>query len=143
MERYYRYRDETLDAMNMLDDYERGINPNAIAELRAKNYLIDPALIPGDQLNQQQIKTLWKKLADELTANTEFGKNFDQDIEMYVSTRAELDRTEAEVINDLTLARLQFVTWARAHQALANGVQDPGKWMELAIKGAKVVGEVL
>lgn len=143
MDRYYRYRDEILEAMNLLDDYERGINPNAIAELRAKDYPIDPELFPGDELDRRQIKRAWKELAEELSENTEFGKNFDQDLEDYLATRAELDRKETELLNGLALARIQFVTWARAHQALANGVKDPGKWMELAVNAAKLVRQAL
>ncbi|MGI9341873.1 MAG: hypothetical protein ACR2QV_03435 [Gammaproteobacteria bacterium] len=139
-ERYYRYRDETLDAINMLDDYERG-DEDAYRRLREKNYVIGKILVDTDTPSQKQIDTMWRTLQEELTTNTEFGRNFDKDLDDYVATRSELDRKEAEVLADLSVARLQFVTWARAHQALANGVKEPGKWMELSIKAAQLVKE--
>jgi hypothetical protein len=63
--------------------------------------------------------------------------------EKQVQEYAELEREEAEVVNGLTVARLQVVVWARAHQAMADGVKDPGNWLELALQAAESTKRVL
>ena len=31
----------------------------------------------------------------------------------------------------LNIARVQFLSWVQAHQALASGVKDPAKWLQI------------
>jgi len=140
-ERHYRYRNELLDAAVHLDDYERG-DKEAIARLRAKDYIVDLSTLPSDSPTQAQVRETGRVLLEELQMTSEVGRNLEVDIDDYMATRAELDRKETEVLADMSLARIQFVTWSRAHQALAAGVKDPGSWMELSIKAAKAVSEV-
>jgi len=140
-DKHYRYRDELLDVAIHLDDYERG-DKDAITRLRAKDYIVDLSTLPNDSPTQAQVRKTGQILLEELQMTTEIGRNLEPDIADYIATRAELDRKETEVLADMGLARVQFVTWSRAHQALAAGVKDPGEWMELSIKAAKIVKEV-
>ena len=89
----------------------------------------------------KDIDAIDNALRGELIQNTLLLKQLEKDIEGYEKTRDELDRKEAEVIASLGLARLQFVTWSRSHQALANGVKEPGKWMELSVKAGQLLGK--
>ena len=44
---------------------------------------------------------------------------------------------EIEILDALTIARLQIETWTKAHHALASGVKKPGDLMQLTVKAAK------
>jgi hypothetical protein len=138
----YAYRDELMDVASHMDDYERG-DKDAIARVRAKDYIVDLSTLPNDSPSQAQLRKTGRILLEELQLTTEVVRNREPDAEGYKATRAELDRKEAEMLADIGLARVQFVTWSRAHQALAAGVKDPGSWMELSIKAAKIVKGVL
>jgi hypothetical protein len=142
LSKQYAYRDELMDVASHMDDYERG-DEDAIARVRAKDYIVDLSTLPNDSPTQAQLRETGRILLEELQLTTEVARNLEPDVEGYKATRAELDRKEGEMLVDISLARVQFVTWSRAHQALAAGVKDPGSWMELSIKAAKIVKDVL
>lgn len=52
-------------------------------------------------------------------------------------------RSRSEVLSALTVARLQIVAWTRAHQAMAQGVKDPGKFLEIALQTAEKAKQAL
>jgi hypothetical protein len=142
LSKQYAYRDELMDVASHMDDYERG-DEDAIARVRAKDYIVDLSALPNDSPTPAQLREAGRILLEELQLTTEVLRNLEPDVEGYKATRSELDRKETEVLADMGLARVQFATWARAHQALAAGVKDPGSWMELSIKAAKIVKDVL
>ncbi len=137
-ERHYRHRNEIFRALNYVDAYQRG-DENAIVELRRENFPIDPELLEEDKPDFAQTRKLQLELQAMLAESTQVRESFDKDINDYVAVYSELDAKVIEVLNNTRIARLQFHSWARAHQALANGVKEPGKWMELAIKAGSML----
>ena len=89
--------------------------------------------------NFAQTRKLQLALEAMLAESTQVLQSFEKDRSDYLSIHAELDAKVLEVLNNIGVARLQFHSWARAHQALANGVKEPGKWMELAIKAGSLL----
>jgi len=61
------------------------------------------------------------------------------DVDSYLIIRAELEREEAEVLADLNIARAQIAGWSQAHQAMANGAKEPGKWLKVVTDAARAV----
>ena len=47
-----------------------------------------------------------------------------------------MNKKLAALIPAFFLARRQVVAWVRAHQGLANGVRNPGKWLESILQVA-------
>ncbi len=136
-------REAILEGMNIVHAYRHG-NTAAAARFREdNNILLDKSVLPKGDFTDKSIDAIAVYLNSELTANTQLQNEFETDIEYYTRTVDELNRKEMEVIDSLSLARLQFVTWARSHQALANGVKEPGKWMELSLKAGKILGKAL
>ncbi len=135
--RHYRQRNEIFTALSLVDDYQRG-DKNAIVGLRNHNFTIDPELLKADNPGFRQVRELQLELEKRLAENTQVLQSFEKDRNEYLSMYKELDAKVAEVLNNISIARLQFHSWARAHQALANGVEKPGEWMELAIKAGSL-----
>ena len=135
-------RDEYMAALRLLHAYRRG-DAGALDELRARENSILRSRIPEGKLSEAQFEKLDNDLADWIIEAGAIRKEFESDVADYEKARAELDRIEATVIADLAIARLQFATWARSHQALANGVRDPAKWMDLTLKAAGAVKAAL
>ena len=142
IDNYYNRRDEILRGLNLIYAYRHG--DTAAAEgIRDVTAVVNPSLLPKGDFTAKDIDAIDKTLRDELIQNTLLLKQLEDDVDDYEKTRDELDRKEAEVIASLGLARLQFVTWSRSHQALANGVKEPGKWMELSIKAGDLLRKAL
>ena len=142
LESYIGRRDEIFAGLVLTDVYRHG-DAAAADRLREGNIVLDRSLIPKGAFTTKDIDAIEKALRDELTVNTNMLDQIKEDDADFQATRAELDRKEAEVIASLGLARLQFLTWARSHQALANGVEEPGKWMELSVKAGKLLSKAL
>jgi len=141
-DRAYLRRGEVLTAMFLLDEFQRG-DETALVTLRESGLILDPALKLGNNPTRAQAVKLYNALRVELADNTVVISELALDKSDFRETLAELDRQEAKIIAELSLARLQFATWSRAHQALANGVKQPAKWMELSVQAAKAVKAVL
>jgi hypothetical protein len=139
---YYNRRDEILLGLNLIYAYRHG-DIAAAEGIREVNAVVHPSLLPKGDFTAKDIDAIDTALRDELIQNTLLLTQLEKDIEGYEKTRDELDRKESEVIASLGLARLQFVTWSRSHQALANGVKEPGKWMELSVKAGQLLGKAL
>ena len=140
IDNYYNRRDEILLGLNLVHAYRHG-DTAATEGIREVNAVVHPSLLPKGDFTVKDIDAIDNALRGELIQNTLLLKQLEKDIEGYEKTRDELDRKEAEVIASLGLARLQFVTWSRSHQALANGVKEPGKWMELSVKAGQLLGK--
>ena len=116
-----------------------GIFIHFIVELRRHNYSINPELLKEDKPDFRETRKLQLELQAMLAESTEVLQSFEKDRDDFLSIHAELDAKVIEVLNNISVARLQFHSWARAHQALANGVKEPGEWMELAIKAGSLL----
>jgi hypothetical protein len=138
LDNHYNRRDEILTGLNLINAYRHG-DDDAIEGLRKDNIIFDSSLLPKGQFTTKDVNAIDQALRDELVQSTLLLDQLKADIDDYKASVEELDRKESEVIADLGLARLQFLTWSRSHQALANGVKEPGKWMELSSKAAKLV----
>ncbi len=128
-------RKDLLAAMIAVQKY-RGGNTRAIAEFRQRNA---PAsdLFASDMPSEQQLAALEAELRERIKYSTLLIAEMDNDYATYEKTRAELDRKELEVLEALTIARLQIETWTQAHNALASGVKKPGELMQLTVKAAR------
>jgi hypothetical protein len=135
-DRAYLRRGEVLTALFLLDEFQRG-DETALVTLRESGLILDPALKLDNNPSRAQAVTLYAALRVELADNTVVIKELALDKSDYRETLAELDRQEAKILAELSVARLQFATWARAHQALATGVKHPAAWMELSVAAAK------
>jgi hypothetical protein len=72
----------------------------------------------------------------QMERDTEVVAYLQTDVDGYLTAHEELNREEAEVIDGLNVARLQIVAWSRAHQAMAHGAKEPGKWLKVAMDAA-------
>lgn len=133
-------REQLVVAMIAIDEYRHGRSA-AIAEFRQKQTPIGK-LFPADALSEQQIDRLETDLYERIKKSTSLIAEMHLDSANYEKARNELYQREAELRAALNIARVQITTWALAHQALANGVKDPGEWMELSIKAAELVRDV-
>jgi hypothetical protein len=138
LDNHYNRRDEILTGLNLINAYRHG-DDDAIEGLRNDDIVFDSSLLPRGKFTTKDVNAIDQVLRDELVQNSLLLDQLKADVADYKASVEELDRKEAEVIADLGLARLQFLTWSRSHQALANGVKEPGKWMELSSKAAKLV----
>jgi len=134
-DRGYFRRGEVMKALFLLDEFQRG-DETALVTLRESGLILDPALKLDNNPSRAQAVALYDALRDELADNTELIRELALDKSDYRQTLAELDHQEAKILVELSVARLQFATWSRAHQALAAGVKNPGEWMELSIGAA-------
>jgi len=124
-----RLRDEAFDAFIILDDYRRG-DLGAFARLRNKDYLIDPSLLRSDAPTDEELAQLEAELRQIIIDSTEMQLLFETDLEIYRNVVLELDRKEAELLVDLSLARLEVNSWLKSHQALADGIRQPSIFLE-------------
>ena len=69
------------------------------------------------------------RIIDKLRAENELLELLDRDVADYKATHAELDTEEQEILDGLELARRQAMSWVRAHEDLAEGVRNPGRWL--------------
>ena len=81
-------------------------------------------------------------IVQQLREESEILALLQQDVDDYLAARNELENEVAEVQRGLNVARKQIVGWIRGHQALANGVRDPGKWLKAIFQVAEGVKKV-
>ena len=89
-----------------------------------------------DSPNAKDLEKLEKFLLKQMERDNQVVTYLQVDVDGYLNAHAELDREEAEVIDGLNVARLQIVAWTRAHQAMAHGAKEPGKWLKVAMDAA-------
>jgi len=128
-------RKELLAAMIALERY-RGGDTKAIANFRQNNAPIRK-IFTSDAPNEERLTALESDIRERIKYSTLLIAEMETDYANYVKTRAELDQKEIEVLEALTIARLQIETWTQAHHALANGVKKPGDLMQLTVNAAK------
>ena len=131
----YNKRKEILAALIAVELY-RGGDRSTIAEFKRSNpnWSDDFA---SDEPDDDQLAEIESDLRQRIGYSTSLIAEIDTDFAVYEKTRSELDRKELEVLEDLTIARLQIETWTQAHHALSKGVKKPGELMQLTVKAAK------
>jgi hypothetical protein len=128
-------RKELLAAMIALQKYQGG-NNKAIANFRQSNTRLS-RIFTSDAPNEEQLTMLEGDIRERIKYSTLLITEMNIDYARYEKTRAELDQKEIEILDALTIARLQIETWTQAHHALARGVKKPGDLMQLTVKAAK------
>lgn len=128
-------RKELLAAMIALERYRAGDN-KAIADFRQGNAHVI-GLFSVDAPNEERLTALEGDIRERIKYSTLLIAELNTDYENYEKTRAELDQKEVEILESLTIVRLQIETWTQAHHALASGVKKPGDLMQLTVSAAK------
>ena len=131
-------RDELLTGMTYLRQARQG-DRVAVESLRGLSlvsmYAIEVPNDPGaaelDRIEQFFLAQLGRD--DAVATYLAF------DVDGYLNAHAELERESEEVIDGLTVARMQVVAWSRAHLAMANGAKEPGRWLKVALDAASAV----
>lgn len=131
-------REGLLQALSLIREIRLG-SADAVAELRSLDVFRNRQVRVADTPTAAQIAELENHILAEMERDNRVGEYMDPDVVAYLAIRAELDREEAEVLAGLNVARLQIVGWARAHQAMANGAKEPGKWLSVVADAARTV----
>jgi hypothetical protein len=135
-------RDEILAGLTLLRDYRLG-NDGALDRLRESSIILNKEIVIPKSPTEAQLKAMENYLLAQTRIDQELILYMAADVTSYLQAHAELEREEAEVLTALTVARSQIVAWTRAHQAMAQGVKDPGKFLEIAVQTAEKAKQVL
>lgn len=124
----YERRDELFRGLQAIRAYRKG-DKDALRGFNTSGAVSDPAyhlpVSPSDAQLERTKDHIIMQLHKEETILAFLAGDRDD----YIATVAELEREEKEILESLDLALRQVVAWVRAHEALANGVRDPGKWL--------------
>ena len=99
--------------------------------------------MPPANAGEKDFDRVEKYLLKELETLGEVEKLLAQDRADYLATRSELEQEVSELSAGIRFSRLQVSAWMQAHEALANGVKDPGKWLSAALGVAGSARHVL
>jgi len=135
-------RDEILAGLTLLRDYRLG-DSSALDRLRDANIILNKEIEIPASPTEAQLKTIEDYLLAETRRDRELVSYMADDVTAYLQAHAEVEREEAEILAGLSVARLQVVAWTRAHQAMAQGVKDPGNWLDLALQAAEKTKRIL
>ncbi len=135
-------RDEILAGLTLLRKYRRG-DERALDQLREAKIVLNKDLAIPSSPTETQLRAIEDYLLAETRVDHELANYMSADVTAYLQAHAELEREEAEVLAALTVARLQIVAWTRAHQAMSQGVKDPGNWLKIALAAAERTKQVL
>ena len=135
-------RDEILVGMTLLREYRLG-DSDSLERLREAKIVLNKEIAIPKSATEVQLQAIEDYLLTETRTAQELMNYMSADIAAYLQARAELEREESEVLQALIVARSQVVAWTRAHQAMAQGVKDPGKFLEIALQTAQKTKQVL
>lgn len=141
LEIIYERRNELLNGLQMIRAFRRGDDQalqgfNGSTILANKSYALP--VNPSDaELDRTKSYVIQQLQEEEVILGL-----LERDVSDYIATRAELDAEEAEIVDGLNLARRQIITWIRAHELLAAGVRDPGRWFKAALQVAEGIRKV-
>lgn len=124
-------RDEILQGLLLTRSYRRG-DETALTKLRQNEIILKRGLKVPSSASEAQLARIESYLMAELHKAHQSSQYLADDYDAYVQAHVELDRAYTELHAELDFARLQFLAWTRAYQAMANGVTDPAKIMKLA-----------
>ena len=137
----YDRRDELMRGLQMIRKYRLG-DKEALRGINDGTIILNRSFRLPTLPNDKQLDATKDYIVSELQQEDLILNLLQKDVDDYLATRAELDREILEVMVGLDIARRQVVGWIRGHQALADGVRDPGKWLKAIFQvaeGAKKV----
>ena len=137
----YERRDELMRGLQMIRKYRLG-DKDALRGINDGTMLLNRSFRLPTLPNDKQLDATKDYIVSELQKEDLILNLLQKDVDDYFATRAELDREIAEVTEGLAIARRQVVGWIRGHQALANGIRDPGRWLKAIFQVAEGVRKV-
>jgi hypothetical protein len=129
-------KQKALIGLKLIHDHRSG-DGQALAQLRGGNIILDESLASADA------DELESYLVERITLMKELLDTIEPDIALYRATHLELDEQHQRVLTNVGVARLNFLTWARAHRMMASGVKDPAKWFDVRELPETLVGAAI
>lgn len=121
-------RDELMSALQQVD-LAMGGDVAASAALRELDVFRPSSARPAANPGDQELLEAEAYLILNLRKNAEVLSLIQPSLDTYVEAREELNGLTATVSDGIKIARFQLAAWRKAHQDLANGVKNPGKWL--------------
>ena len=134
-------RYELMQGLQMIRAYRLG-DKTALDGINDGTIIVNRSFKLPTLPNDRQLDATKDHLIGELEKEGRIWALLEGDVDDYLATRTELDRELAEINDGLHVARRQVVAWIRGHQALADGVRDPGKWLKAIFQVAEGVRSV-
>ena len=125
----YERRDELFKGLQAIRAFRKG-DREALRALDSSTAVTDPAYKLPATPSDAQLQRTKSHIIEQLQMEETILAFLTRDEEDYVATHAELELEEREILSNLSLARRQVTAWGRAHQDLADGVRDPGRWLK-------------
>lgn len=125
----YGRRDELMRGLQMIHAYQKGDQDALRPFVPSQVVLVQKYQLPLAP-SDEQLEATKAHLIAELHRENEILDLLEQDVDDYVATRKEFDHEMNELAVGLAATRREAIGWIRGHQALADGVKDPGKWMK-------------
>ncbi len=136
LEVIYERRDELFKGLQMIRAFRAG-DGDALQGFNNSTILANRSYALPKSPSDAQLDRTKSYIVEQLQQEQVILELLERDVSDYIATRAELDAEEAEILGGLTLARRQIVAWIRAHQQLADGVRDPGKFFGAVLRVAE------
>jgi hypothetical protein len=125
-------KDQLLIGLRLIREARLG-NAEAIPKLRQANIILAKSALPPANASEKDLDLAEKYVIKELKKQDKVGELLAQDRADYLAMRAELEREINEIATGIRGSRIRVNAWLRAHDALASGVKDPGKWLSTAL----------
>ncbi len=125
----YERRDELFRGLQAIHSYRKG-NKDALQVLNTGTAVTNPAFRLPATPSDAQLERTKDHIIEQLQKEEAILAMLVGDEADYIATYAELEAEERAILKGLDIARRQVLAWVRAHQALADGVRDPGKWLK-------------
>jgi len=125
----YERRDELFGGLQAIRAYRKG-DRDALSAFNDMTLLRGTSYALPSSPTESQLERTKDYLIEQLQKEQEILALLEQDRQDYIATRIELETESEEILDSLDLSRRQVVAWIRAHQGLANGVRDPGRWLK-------------
>lgn len=125
----YERRDELFKGLQAIRAYRKG-DGEALRALGSSTAVTDPAYKLPASPSDAQLQRTKNHIIELLQMEEAILDLLARDEEDFIATHAELEAEEREILDGLHFARRQVAAWVRAHEDLANGVRDPGRWLK-------------
>lgn len=119
-----------LDSMALLYKTYRG-DSESFSQLKSSGNIRDKKLVPAGAPQNRDFKAIGEHLMTRLEALHRIGQEIEPDWELYRAAHMELDRVYKDVLGNIARARLTTLIWLRAHQKMAQGVENPAEWFDI------------
>jgi hypothetical protein len=135
-------KDQILIEMLLVSAARLG-DGGALQELRTSAVILSSARLPTANVGEDDFDRAEQYLMKELEQYGTIANLLAQDRADYLATRAELEREVEKISGGLRSSRMRVNAWLQAHEALANGVTNPGKWLSIALSVASTANKAL